>query len=212
MSTLKATHSEFLSALCVSMVRSIKEFTLEVIDAIFARQSIQTLRPDPVPRELVERLLAAAVQAPNHYRVRPWRFVVLQGQASERLGDVFAEIVRAAHPDAPPATLDKERAKALRSPLLIAVGVDTPADPRVVEVENISAAAAAVENLLLAAHALGLAAKWRTGDTAYDPRVKAFLGFQPDQHIVAFLYIGFPEGETAPVERPSFEDRTVWME
>ncbi len=185
---------------------------MEIVDAIFSRQSIQTLRPDSVPHELIERLLSAAVQAPNHYRVRPWRFVILQGQARERLGEVFAEILRAAHPDVPAETLDKERAKALRSPLLIAVGVDAPADPRVVEFENICAAAAAVENLLLAAHALGLAAKWRTGDAAYDPRVKAFLGFQPDQHIVAFLYIGFPEGQAAPVERPTFEDRTVWME
>ena len=125
---------------------------MEIVDAIFSRQSIQTLRPDPVPRDLVERLLAAAVQAPNHYRVRPWRFVVLQGQARERLGDVFAEYPAAqTHPDLPPAALDKERAKALRSPLLIAVGVDAPADPRVIEIENICAAAAAVENLLLAA-------------------------------------------------------------
>lgn len=185
---------------------------MEVIEAIFSRQSITNLRPDPVPRELVERLLAAAVQAPNHYRVRPWRFVVLQGQARERLGDVFAEILRDAHPDVPEAALEKEKAKALRSPLLIAVGVDAPADARVVEVENICAAAAAVENVLLAAPALGLACKWRTGDAARDPRVKAFLGFEPDQHLISFLYIGFPEGEPAPVERPNFEDRTTWME
>jgi nitroreductase len=185
---------------------------MEILDAIFSRQSITNLRPDPVPRDLVERLLSAAVQAPNHYHVRPWRFVVLQGQARERLGDVFAEILREAHPDLPPAALEKERAKALRSPLLIAVGVDIPDDPRVIETENICAAAAAVENLLLAVDALGLAGKWRTGDAAYDPRVKAFLGFQPDQHLIAFLYIGFPEGEPAPVDRPSFEDRTVWME
>jgi len=185
---------------------------MEILDAIFSRQSIQNLRPDPVPRELVERLLAAAVQAPNHFRVRPWRFVVLQGQARERLGDVFAEILREDHPDLPQAALEKEKAKALRSPLLIAVGVDAPADPRVIEMENICAVAAAVENLLLAAQALGLACKWRTGDAAYDARVKTFLGLMPDQHLISFLYIGFPEGEPAPVERPSFEDHTVWME
>ena len=185
---------------------------MEAFEAIFSRQSIQALRPDPVPRDLVERLLAAAVQAPNHYRVRPWRFVVLQGKALERLGEVFAEALRARFPDLPPEALDKERAKALRSPLVIAVGVDAPADARVIEVENICAAAAAVENLLLAAHTLGLACKWRTGDAAYDPRVKTFLGFQPDQHVIAFLYMGFPEAEPAPVARPSFEDRIVWME
>jgi len=180
---------------------------------IFARHSIPVVRPDPIPREVVERLLAAAVQAPNHYHVRPWRFIVIQGAAREQLGDVFAETLRASYPDIPPAGLDKERAKPLRAPLLIAVGVDLPDDPRVSEVENTCAAAAAAENLLLAAQALGLAGMWRTGAAASDPRVKAFLGLQPNQPLIAFLYLGYPETSVSPSpERPSFEDRTTWME
>jgi nitroreductase len=170
------------------------------------------VRPDPLPRGLVERLLAAAVQAPNHYRVRPWRFVILQGPARQRLGDVFAEILREKQPDLPAAALDKERAKPLRAPLLIAVGVDLSEDPRVIEQENLCAAAAAAENLLLAAHALGLAGIWRTGEPAYDARVKSFLGFQAAQPLIGFLYLGFPVEERPPVTRPSFEDCTVWME
>jgi nitroreductase len=75
----------------------------------------------------------------------------------------------------------------------------------------VCATAAACQNLLLAAHDLGLAAKWRTGDPAFDPQVKQFLGFEPDQHLIAFLYIGYPEQESDPIERTSFEDRTVWM-
>lgn len=185
---------------------------MDALDAIFTRQSVNTVRADPVPRELVERLLSAAVQAPNHYRVRPWRFIVLQGQARERLGDVFVDILREKQPDLPQAAYDKERAKALRAPLLIAVGVDAPADARVLAQENLCAVAAAVENLLLAAHALGLAGKWRTGDPAVNPRVHAFLGLQPGQALAAFLYIGYPESEPTPGTRPSFEDRTVWME
>jgi nitroreductase len=82
----------------------------------------------------------------------------------------------------------------------------------VIEIENVCATAAACQNLLLAAHALGLAAKWRTGDPARDPKVKQFLGFAPDQHLIAFLYIGYPEFKPESVERPSFEDRTVWLE
>ena len=73
-------------------------------------------------------------------------------------------------------------------------------------------AAAACENILLAAHALGLAGKWRTGDTARDPLVKKFLGFTEDQHIVSFLYIGYPDVAPEDAPRPGFEDRTVWME
>jgi nitroreductase len=100
----------------------------------------------------------------------------------------------------------------LRSPVLIAVGVDKPTESKVLEIENICATAAACENILLAAHALGLAAQWRTGDAARDPMVKKFLGFAEDQHIISFLYIGFPDVVPDAAPRLGFEDRTVWME
>jgi nitroreductase len=96
--------------------------------------------------------------------------------------------------------------------VLIAVGVDKPSEAKVLEIENIAATAAAIENLLLAAHGIGLGAKWRTGEWARDPMVKDFLGFQPDQHIIGFIYLGYPEFLAEPMIRPSFEDRTVWME
>jgi nitroreductase len=185
---------------------------MDALEAIFSRQSIGEVKPNPVPRDLIEKLLSAAVQAPNHYKVRPWRFIALTGSAREKLGDVLARSFAEKFPQAPASALDKERAKPLRAPLLIAVGVDKPSEPKVLEIENICAAAAAVENLLLAAHALGLAAKWRTGDDARNPHVKEFLGLSPDQHIISLLYIGYPVVESSAVNRPGFEDRTTWME
>jgi nitroreductase len=189
---------------------------METLEAIHTRQSIGKVKPDPVPRTLIEKLLSAAVQAPNHYKVQPWRFVVLTGSAREKLGDVMAQVFLDKFPDLPPdllsTALEKERSKPLRSPVLIAVGVDKPTESKVIEIENVCAAAAACQNLLLAGHALGLAAKWRTGDPARDPKIKQFLGFEPDQHLIAFLYIGYPEFEPAPAERPSFEGKTTWME
>ena len=185
---------------------------MDVLQAIQARHSVGKVKTDPVPRELVEKLLSAAVQAPNHYRVRPWRFVVLTGQGRERLGDVMAESFHKKFPDLPAEALDKERAKPLRSPLLIAVAVDKPAEPKVLEIENILAVAAACENLLLAAQGLGLAAQWRTGEVARDPAVKQFLGFEPEQDLIAFLYIGYPDVPPVDEPRPSFEDRTRWIE
>jgi nitroreductase len=190
--------------------------SMETLEAIHTRLSIGKVKPDPVPRELIEKLLSAAVQAPNHYKVQPWRFVVLTGAAREKLGDVMAQIFLDKFPDLPPdvlsKALEKERSKPLRSPVLIVVGVDKPTESKVIEIENVCAAAAACQNILLAAHALGLAAKWRTGDPATEPKVKQFLGFEPDQHLIAILYIGYPEFEPAPVERPSFEHKTTWME
>ena len=100
----------------------------------------------------------------------------------------------------------------LQAPVVIAVGVDTPTESKVLQIENISAVAAATQNLLLAAHALGLGAKWRTGEWALDAKVKRFLGFQPDQHIIGFIYIGYPEAAIEYPPRASFEERTTWME
>jgi nitroreductase len=90
--------------------------------------------------------------------------------------------------------------------------VDKPIEEKVIEIENVCAAAAACQNILLAAHAEGLGAKWRTGRWAEDSMVKEFLGFEPGQHLIAFLYIGFPEAVLQPPERPSFEDRTTWLD
>lgn len=185
---------------------------MDALIAIHTRHSVGKVKADPVPREVIEKLLDAGVQAPNHHNVRPWRFVVLTGEGRARLGDVMAESLSAKTPGLPPEALDKERSKALRAPLIIAIGVDKPTEAKVSEIENICAAAAAAQNILLAAHALGLAAQWRTGPAALDPRVKKFLGFEADQHLIAFLYIGYAEGEVLAPERPGFEDRTVWME
>ena len=185
---------------------------MDVFEAIYNRHSQKKVRQDPVPRELIEKLLDAAVQAPNHYKVRPWRFVVLTGHARHGLGDVMFASLKERHPDLPQEAFQKAHATPLQAPLVIAVGVDKPSEPKVLDIENVCAAAAAVENMLLAAHALGLGTKWRTGEWARDPKVKEFLGFEPGQYIIGFIYIGYPAFVLEFPPRPSFEDRTVWME
>jgi nitroreductase len=185
---------------------------MNTIEAIFTRHSISAVMPDPIPHELTVQLLSAAVQAPNHFHVRPWHFVVIEGAARERLGNLFAQILLTDHPELPPAALEKERAKPLRAPLLIAVGVTPPDDTRQDPIEDICAVAAACENLLLAAHELGLGVMWRTGSMVHNPLVKAFLGLSTDRPLIGFLYIGFPANLTAvTTERPSYEDRVTWM-
>jgi nitroreductase len=185
---------------------------VDTLEAIHTRQSIGQVKPDPVPRELIEKILSAAVQAPNHYKVRPWRFVVMTGASREKLGEAMAQSTKAGKPDATEEDLQKDRGKPQRAPVVIAVAVDKPGLTKAKEIENVCAAAAAVQNMLLAAHALGLAAMWRTGPSATDPAIKRFFGWEPDQHLIGFVYIGYPQHEATPPSRPSFEDRTVWME
>lgn len=185
---------------------------MDVLDVIRTRHSIAKVKPDPVPRHLIEQLLDAAVQAPNHHHTQPWCFVVMTGPGRERLGEVMAQSLRQQKPDLPDSALGIEHAKPLRAPLLIAVGMEKSSDPRVPAIEDICAVAAAVENMLLAAHALGLGAMWRTGPAARDPLVKQFLGLAPDQPLIGFIYVGYPDMSPDMTERPSFNDRTVWME
>jgi len=185
---------------------------MELFEAIFTRMSIGKVAPDPVPRALIEKILEAGAQAPNHHKVQPWRFIVLTGAAREQLGDLMADSLLARQPDAPAEIVAAERAKPLRAPVLIAVGVDKPNGPKIVEMENICAAAAATENMLLAAHALGLAAQWRTGSAASDPAVKAMLGLAADQHLIAFVYLGWCLVEPQGYTRPPAAERTIWLD
>jgi nitroreductase len=184
---------------------------MDVFEAMHSRMSIGKVSPDPVPRSMIEKMLDAAAQAPNHHKVQPWRFIVLTGAARERLGDVMAKSLLAREPDATAEIVAVERAKPLRAPVLIVVGVDKPNGPKIVEMENICAAAAATENMLLAAHALGLAAQWRTGPAATDPEVKALVGLAPDQHLIAFVYVGWCLVEPQGYPRPPASERTVWI-
>ncbi len=185
---------------------------METLEAIHTRQSIGQVKPEPVPHDLIEKILSAAVQAPNHYKVRPWRFVVMTGAGREKLGEAMAQSTKSSKPDTTEEELQKARSKPLRAPVVIAVAVDKPGLTKAKEIENVCAAAAAVQNMLLAAHALGLAAMWRTGPSATDPAIKHFLGWEPDQHLIGFVYVGYPQQEAAPPMRPSFEDRTMWLD
>ena len=184
---------------------------MDAMTAILTRHSVPKVKPDPVPRELIEKLLEAGNAAPNHYKVRPWRFVVLTGAARERLAEAMLAGELERRPDLPPEGFEKVRGRALRAPVLIAVGVDKPTEAKVLEIENICAAAAACENIWLAAHALGLGAKWRT-ENVDDRQVKELLGFAPDQHVISILYIGYAESEMVVTERPAVADRVTWME
>lgn len=185
---------------------------MDVFEAIHNRHSVKKVKGDAVPRELIEKLLDAAVQAPNHYKVRPWRFIVLTGDGLQKLGEAMSASLQERHPEYPQEAFDKARATPHQAPLVIAVGVDKPSEAKVSEIENIAAVSAAIQNLLLAAHALGLGAKWRTGEWATDVKVKEFLGFEPDQHLIGFVYVGYPDFIGEYPARPSYEDRTVWME
>lgn len=168
-----------------------------VLEALRTRRMMPRVRPERPPRELVERVIQAAAWAPNHYKTEPWRFIVLAGKAREELGDVMEAALRAQLDDPggaeSAALLERERRKPLRAPVIIVVAIAPSDQPKVMPIEELAAGAAAVQNMLLAAQALGLGAMWRTGTPAYDPGVKRHLGIPSHGHLLAFVYLGYPD-------------------
>ena len=158
--------------------------------------------PGPSDDELRE-LMEAAVSSPYHGAVRPWRFIVVRGGARGALAELFTEALLKRKPDADEATIEKDRDRMSRVPLLIVVAARiSPNHPKVPAHEQLISTGLAAQAILLAAQSKGYGGVMLTGDHAYDEHVKQGLGLQETDQIVAFVYIGTTEGEPRPKKRP----------
>jgi nitroreductase len=186
----------------------------ELMDLIRTRRSIGKMTDQMPPKSAIEQILDAATWAPNHHVTEPWRFAVVAGEARKELGAVMAQskIDRrlAEGKFSPEGEFEALQRKALRSPVIIAVAAEPGERTGHAEEEDKLATAAAIQNMLLAAHALGLAAMWRTGDAAFDPAVRAHLGFSDRASIIGFVYLGYPAVEGARSRHTSASEFTTW--
>lgn len=166
--------------------------------ALLTRASIGALA-EPVPDAAVmERAFRAALRAPDHRMLRPWRFLVIDGAARERLGQLFLTAGLADNPAMPEVEQQRLLAMPMRAPLLVVAIMSPKADPKVPPVEQVLSAGASVQNFLLSLHADGYCGMWRTGWMAEHPRVKAGLGLAPSEDIAGFIYIGTPTAGPKP--------------
>jgi nitroreductase len=190
---------------------------LEVNRAIETRQSIGRVKQDPVPRELVEKILQSAVHAPNHKLTEPWRFHVFIGKGRGEFARARAELARlqaraeGEEEEFAAGRISRERKKAFRAPVVIAV-ISKGGRDEVETLENYAACAAAVQNMQLTAHSLGLATIWRTGTFAYHPYMRDFFELEENDKIAAYLYLGYPDMSERPRRREPASSKTVWHE
>lgn len=179
---------------------------MDALESLLTRSSVpaRMLRePAPDGAEL-EVILETAMRAPDHASLRPWRFLIIRGDARRQLGELFADALCRRDPLADGAAREKELSRPMRSPLIVVVCADiVEGNPKVPAVEQIVTCGAAAQNMLNAAHAMGYAGIMLTGKNAHDPFVKQALGLKPKDEIIGFLYFGTADGEARPKKRPA---------
>jgi nitroreductase len=181
---------------------------METYEAITTRRSVSKLTDQRPDIATIKRLLDAGVRAPTHHLTQPWRFVVLTGRALRDFADAWA--VGAEREGKDPESV---RGKPLRAPVIVTV-IETPKHhlPKVQEIEEHHSIGAAMQNILLAAHDMGLGAMLRTGPAAHIPEVHDYLGLGEGELVAGYIYVGYPQpGAEGPrTRRTDPADITEW--
>ena len=165
---------------------------MDALELLHQRVSCPALN-DPAPTsEQLDVMFQAALRAPDHGAIRPWRFLLVEGEGRQKLGELFLQAAKMDEPELSDEKQQKILNMPLRAPSMIVVIAATKEHPKVPDVEQQISAGCAAQNIILAAHAQGLGAMWRTGDMAYHPVVKSGLGVADAESIVGYVYLGTP--------------------
>lgn len=179
---------------------------MDALQALHNRTSVPKLT-DPAPSgECLQNICRAAFRAADHGVLRPWRFLLIEGESRLRLGELFVQASLIDEPEMDAAARERLRYKPLRAPLIIVTISCHQASPKVPELEQDLSAAAATQNMLLAAYAQGVGAFWRTGTMAYHPVVRNGLGLAENEKIISFLYLGRADGAPRRLSDPPVAD------
>ena len=180
------------------------------MEEIEVRRSTPVL-VDPAPcDEDINKLLRAAQLAPDHGRLKPWKYIVVRDEARHSLGKLYLQAALVEKPELSEERKERTIKMPLRAPLIIIAVAQVIEGHKVPVLEQVVATGAAVQNMLLTAQSLGFGAMWRTGGMAYSDIVKKGLGLRPEDVIVAYLYIGSVGLEPKP--RPDIDYRTCCVE
>lgn len=189
---------------------------MDIYEAIKGRRSIGRVKDEAIGQETIEQILEAGNWAPSHHATEPWRFYVMRGEGRNVLAKAYGDIaVETAKPgnSADEAELRaKQGAKAFRAPVVIAVAVSPSTEAQVNGGEEFAAVHAAVQNMLLAAHAAGLGAIWRSGEPMYHPIMSRAFGLTDGEQLTALIYLGMPDMPVPVKPRRPIQEKTVWID
>lgn len=185
---------------------------MDVLEAIRSRLSIRQFTDRAISRSEIEQVLDAAVMAPNHRMTQPWRFHVLGPEARQAYGGVLGarKAKKIEDPDAARAVVEKVSASERAVPALIMVGMTQSDNPEIRE-EDYAATMMAVQNLLLAARALGLGTHVKSGAVMDDPRTRELLAIPESERIIAMIQLGEPAATPDSKPRRPAAEVTSWL-
>lgn len=160
--------------------------------------------PGPDAAQL-RRILQAAMRVPDHGKLAPWRFVIVEPGRREAFADLLKDAYRAEKPEAGRLELEAMEQFARQAPILVAV-LSTPVENSKIPLwEQQLSAGAACMNMLIATHAEGFVGSWLTGWPSYNAEVLASLGGAPQDRIAGFLFLGSPSRDLEERPRPTYE-------
>jgi len=184
-------------------------------EAIAARRSIKpaTLNGKKIPDQQITQLLSLANWAPTHGYTEPWRFVVYSGDAVQQFCHQHAEMYKDNTPPEKfnPAKYQKQQHNGDKTSHIIAVYMQRGNNPNITALEEICATAAAVQNILLGAEALGIGVLWSTGGAVLQPAMKEYLGLDEEDLMIGLLYMGYTDEPATPGRRTPIEAKTKWI-
>jgi nitroreductase len=184
-------------------------------ELIVNRRSIKTavLNGKKIDDQQIVRLLTLANWAPTHGFTEPWRFVVYAGDAVKQFCTDQAELYKLHESPATfnAAKYEKQLHNGDKVSHLIAVYMKRGANPNIPELEEICAVAAAVQNILLGAEALGIAVLWSTGGMVLKPEMKAYLELGEADKMIGLLSLGYTDEVARPGKRGPVEDKIKWV-
>lgn len=180
----------------------------DAIELLKTRRSMKPREmtgPGPSPAEL-DTILTIGARVPDHGKLAPWRFIVFEGDARNRGGDVIADVFAKKNPQASAAEIEVEKKRLTDAPLVIGVVSFTKPHPKVPAWEQELSAGASAMNIVTAATALGFGACWLTGWFAFDRDVLDGLGLKADEKLVGFIHIGNVGKASEDRPRPALPD------
>ena len=180
----------------------------DALDLLKTRRSVKPREmtpPGPAAAEL-ETILTIGARVPDHGKLAPWRFIVFEGEARERAGEIIAGVFARKNPNASAADIEIEKRRLTDAPLVIGVVSFTRPHPKVPAWEQELSAGASAMNMVTAATALGYGACWLTGWFAFDRDVLEGFGLKADEKLAGFIHIGTPSKPSQDRPRPSLSD------